>query len=172
MRVILDSVITANGMIARADNTKDWSSKEDWAEFITIAKKAETIIIGKRTYDVARRTTGLLDVVKLRVVLTHHTDQQPTEPETIFMNASPAAILQFIESKGYRTALVSGGRHINSLFIKAGLVDELYLTVEPLILGRGIPLFADGDFDSRLKLLEVKTLTNHQTVQLHYKVIK
>lgn len=31
---------------------------------------------------------------------------------------------------------------------------------------------ANGDFAPRLKLLGVKTLTNRQTVQLHYKVIK
>jgi len=48
----------------------------------------------------------------------------------------------------------------------------LYIDIEPLILGRGIPLFADGDFEARLKLLGLKTLTNHQTIQLHYKVIK
>lgn len=172
MRVILFMVMTANGMIAGDDDAKDWSSKEDWDGFVAMAKKVGNIIIGRRTYDVARKTTGLLDVVKLRVVLTHHTDQQPVEPQTVFMNAPPAKILEYVLSKGYDTALIAGGSFINSLFMKAGLVDELYLTVEPVIIGRGIPLFADGDFQSRLKLLEVKTLANHQTIQLHYRVLK
>lgn len=172
MRVILYIVITANGMIAGVDDTKDWSSKEDWAGFVAMAQKTGAIIIGKRTYDVARRTTGLLPGIKLRIVLTHKIHEKPKSAETIFMNASPQAILQFVASKGYKTVLVAGGSSVNSLFIKTGLINEIYLTVEPHILGRGIPLFSNNDFQTHLKLLGVKTLTNRQTVQLHYQVIK
>lgn len=172
MHVILYIVITANGMIASTDDTKDWSSKEDWAGFVAMAQKIGAIIIGKRTYDVACRTTGLLPGITLRVVLTHKIHEKPKTAETVFMNASPQAILAFVASKGYQMVLVAGGSYINSLFMKAGLIDELYLAVEPHILGRGIPLFSVDDFESRLTLLEVKTLPNHQTVQLHYQIIK
>lgn len=67
------------------------------------------------------------------------------------------------------------GKLFLSMCRKAGnaiIGKNTYIDIEPLILGRGIPLFADGDFAPRLKLLGVKTLTNNQTVQLHYKVIK
>lgn len=56
-------------------------------------------------------------------------------------------------------------------FMKEGLINEIYLDVEPLIFGKGIKLFADSDFEYNLELLEVNKL-NENTVQLHYKVIK
>lgn len=50
----------------------------------------------------------------------------------------------------------------------AGVVDELYITVAPLLFGTGVPLFG-GDLDVRLQLLETRTLDD-DTVLIHYKV--
>lgn len=63
------------------------------------------------------------------------------------------------------------GRRTYDMVKKEGLIDEIYIDIEPLILGRGIPLFAVGDFAPRLTLLEIKPLSNRQTVQLHYQVL-
>ena len=50
--------------------------------------------------------------------------------------------------------------------MKAGLVDELILVVEPVLFGKGLPLLTE-DLDRRLELLDVKKV-NQNTVQLHY----
>lgn len=62
------------------------------------------------------------------------------------------------------------GRCTYDMVKKEGLIDEIYIDIEPLVLGHGILLFADGDFAPRLKLLGIKTLPNNQTVRLHYQV--
>lgn len=55
--------------------------------------------------------------------------------------------------------------------MKEGLVDEIYLDIEPIVLGKGIQLFEDADFESKLELLETRKFSNNE-IQLHYKVLK
>ena len=68
--------------------------------------------------------------------------------------------------------LLAGGARVYSSFIKEGLVDEIYLTVEPVIFGQGKPLLADGDSDVNLKLVSSKKLNKNGTLLLKYIVKK
>ncbi|WP_243507079.1 MULTISPECIES: dihydrofolate reductase family protein [Bacillaceae] len=42
--------------------------------------------------------------------------------------------------------IVGGGALLHS-FIKEKLIDEIILTVAPAVIGRGIPLFKEGDYE-------------------------
>lgn len=55
--------------------------------------------------------------------------------------------------------------------MQENLVDELYLDIEPVIFGSGMPLFAVADFERKLQLIETKKLSVDE-LQLHYKVMK
>lgn len=55
--------------------------------------------------------------------------------------------------------------------MKEDLIDEIYLDVEPLVFGKGIPIFREADFEYELELMEIKKL-NKNTIQLHYRVKK
>lgn len=164
--------MTVNGKIAGIDDDTSWTSKEDWDGFRAMCKKVGNAIIGRRTYDMVKKEgTQLGDI--LTVVLTHDAKLLAKKPtRTLFTNRSTKEVLALLEQKGYKEALVCGGGILNSSFFKEGLIDEMYIDIEPLILGRGIPLFATEDFAPRLKLLDVKRLSNRQTVQLYYRVLK
>lgn len=172
MKTSLYMAITVNGKIARLNDTTDWISQKSWHSFVTMARRVGNVIIGRRTYDVVKKEGTQFDDV-LTIVLTHDAALLAKKsPRTIFTDKPPKDVLTMLERKGFKEAVVAGGRILNSAFLKEGLIDEMYIDIEPLVLGRGIPLFADGDFEARLKLIEVKTLTNHQTIQLHYRVLK
>ena len=172
MKTILYMAMTVNGKIAGIDDDTSWTSKEDWDGFRAMCRKTRNAVIGRRTYDMVKKEgTQLGDI--LTVVLTHDSVLlSKKSPHTIFTDKHPRDVLALLKEKGFGEALVAGGGILNSAFLKGGLIDEIYIDIEPLLLGRGIPLFSDGEFEPRLKLIETKTLTNHQTVQLHYKVIK
>ena len=172
MKVILYMAMTVNGKIAGIDHDTSWTSEEDWAGFLGMCKRVGNAVIGRKTYEMVKKEgTQLGDI--LTVVLTHDSVLlSKKSPHTIFTDSPPRDIVAMLEEREYKEALVAGGGILNSAFLKEGLIDEIYIDIEPLILGRGIPLFADGDFEPRLKLLKVKQLTNHQTIQLHYKILK
>ena len=62
---------------------------------------------------------------------------------------------------------ICGGSSVYGLFLKEGLVDELFLTVEPILFGSGIPL-ASGFDCINMQLVDVTRLGAH-TVLMHYK---
>ncbi|MBI2622162.1 dihydrofolate reductase [Candidatus Microgenomates bacterium] len=168
MKTILYMGISINGYIAKADDNTDWTSKEDWDGFYKHSKVARNIILGKRTFDLAVSDGTFPFPDCLNVVMTHQKVDNKWGKRVVFTDKSPREILEMLQESGFKEVFVAGGGHINSSFMKDGLIDEIYVDVEPIVFGKGIQLFAPEDFEYKLKLLSVKNL-NKNTVQLHYK---
>lgn len=67
--------------------------------------------------------------------------------------------------------MLAGGGKTNYSFLKAGVVDEVIVTVHPLILGKGISLFDGNEIKVELEKVEVKELENGLTT-IRLKVVK
>jgi len=78
--------------------------------------------------------------------------------------ATPGATLQKLFSSGYGAVLAGE-------FLRLGLVDEVVVAVEPVIVARGIPLVTGDGPDLRLELVAVDD-QRQPTVRLHYRVIR
>ena len=72
-----------------------------------------------------------------------------------------------MEHRGYHRFYIDGGKTIQS-FLKEDLIEEMIITVFPVLLGRGIPLF--GELDNQLEFdLVSSQVYLDQLVQLHYR---
>ena len=172
MKVIMVMAVTPNGYIARENDDTSWVTKEDWKRFKDISKKIGCVIIGRRTYEAVIAESQFPLPGRLNVVVTHEKiENKWGEDKVIFTGKSPKDILEMLKKKGFKKACVAGGGINNANFMKQGLIDEILVDVEPTIFGKGIKLFADADFDLKLKLLKVKKLSKNE-LQLHYKVLK
>ena len=163
--------VTVNGYIAKENGDSEWTSEEDLQGFMKHSKNAGNIILGKNTFLEASKQGYFPFPDSLNIVMTHQEIENKWGEKVIFTTKLPKKVLQMLNEKGFETAFIAGGGTLNSSFIKEGLIDEIFLDVEPLIFGKGIPVFAADDFEYELELLEVNKL-NSDTVQLHYKVKK
>ena len=59
---------------------------------------------------------------------------------------------------------------MNALFLGAGLVDEVWLTVEPVIFGQGVDLFRGAELNVRARLIHMEQLNETGTLHLRYAV--
>ena len=150
--------ITINGLIAKPNDDTSFTSQEDHVGFKKICLENKAVIVGQRTYDLLQNDPEFNYPECTYFVLRH---DGPTAKE----------ILTIIEEKGFKSACIIGGGKTNTAFLKDGLINEIYLDIEPYVFGQGIPLFATADFEYKLELLEVKNLSP-QTLQLHYRVQK
>jgi dihydrofolate reductase len=75
-------------------------------------------------------------------------------------------LAEFRKQPGKDIWLMGGGELARD-FLKADLVDELYLGIVPVLLGSGIPLFPSGFPQREFELLENKTYSKG-LVSLHY----
>ena len=169
MKVIFFAAMTVNGKIAHtSDELVDWTSKEDKQFFHAETKKCGVMVMGNTTY----KTIGRPLPGRLNVVMTRHPDKSQNQEGALeFTDKPPAALIADLEKRGFETVAVTGGAQIFSQFLEAGLADELAITIEPKIFGRGVTLFADMARDFALELLEVWNL-NPNVVLLRYKVVK
>jgi len=84
---------------------------------------------------------------------------------------SPKEALSLLEKEGFKPVLLAGGSNLNASFAKEGLIDEIIINIEPVIVGKGIPVFATENFDLKFLLLGTKIIDD-QIIQLRYKVSK
>ncbi len=171
MKTILYMGISINGYIAKSDGDSEWTSKEDLQGFYEQSKKAGNIVMGKNTYKAALQYGYFPFPDAVNVVVSHEAIENKWGENAIVTDGSPKEILKLLEEKGFETAFLAGGGQLNSSFAREHLIDEIYIDVEPLAIGKGIPIFAESDFELELKLLEVQKL-NPDTVQVHYEVVK
>lgn len=170
MKVTLLMCITADGKIAKhAAHLANWTSPEDKRFFVKKTKEARVIIMGLNTF----KTFPKALPERLNMVMHLPTDTPPAPPSNNveFTSTPPAELLTSLAARGYTEAILGGGSTINGLFLTQGLIDEIYLTVEPKLFGTGLDVFSHADVDIDLELLEVNKL-NDQTLQLHYRVKK
>lgn len=166
MKIILYMAITANGYIAKENDETPWS-KDEWKEYVGNAKKTHCMIIGRRTYDIWDKT----ELTNLGIPVLVLSKKINKSQNNIFFIKSIKEALEVIKSNKYLEVMIAGGGKVNGEFFKRGLIDELFLDVEPFIFGQGIPLFSPCVNESKLELLDSKKIGKNG-MQLHYKVLK
>ncbi len=166
MNVIMYMAVSADGFIAGEGDDTSFVTKSEWASFRRILKRTGNVIIGRRTYDILEKKGEFAGLGKLRVVVVTRT--RSDLPLGITTAPSPQAALDLLK-KDFRQVLVAGGGQLNASFMKEGLVDELYLDVEPVVLGKGIKLFGNDRLQAKLSLVGTKKLSANE-IQLHYTV--
>lgn len=168
MKVILYIAMSADGLIAGEGDKTPWSEIE-WESYRDFVKDKGNIVIGRKTYELMRRSNEFKKIGNPFTVVVLNTAKHDAGQNFVFVD-SPQKALEILERKGFKKALVAGGGTLNASFMKEGLIDEIYLDVEPVFLGKGIRLFEKADLDVKLRLLETKKLSADE-IQLHYQVL-
>ncbi|MFA5076139.1 MAG: dihydrofolate reductase family protein [Patescibacteria group bacterium] len=171
MKLTLMMAMTLDGIIAKDKNQNaDWTSPADKKIFVAQTKKTGAIIMGDTTYFlIGKPLPGRFNLV---LSFTPEKYKKQEIPGTLeFFKGTPAEVLKYVENKGFQSAILGGGAGTNSAFLAAGLVNEIMITVEPKIFGRGLNFTEGQDLDLNLELIEAKPIGDN-AVQLRYKVIK
>lgn len=167
MKVILYMAMTPNGMIAKKSDETPWLSSE-WKAYNSMVRRTKNIIVGRRTYTIMKKQNEFERCGNPFTIVVSRRGGANYK-NTVFAS-SPAKALSLLKDKGFKSALVGGGGKLNGSFMKAGLIDEVYVDIEPFLFGNGIRLFSDAEFVKRLRLVGTKRLSKDE-IQLHYKVI-
>jgi dihydrofolate reductase len=172
MKTIGMAVMTLDGCITRhAGEGTAFASREDQAHFHQVLNEFDCSVMGSRSFEIHRSAImAALDQQRLRIVLTDSPAkyaelQRPGSLE--FRRANPAGLLDELAARGLGRCAVLGGARVYTDFIRAGLMDEVWLTLEPLGFGTGRRLF-EGDIDFRFSLLSAETLSS-DTLLLKYR---
>jgi dihydrofolate reductase len=175
MKVTLMMVMSADGKTTDGDKpgAGAWASPEDQKVFMAELDAHDCIVMGSTTYEAAR--TFIRPGAKTpRIILTRKPQKYLSEqrPGLDFFNLTPQEVVRRAEEAGHKSLLLVGGSKTNARFLRTQVVDELLLTVEPLILGAGTPLVAPTGQKIKLTLLETRQLNPQGTLLLRYRILK
>lgn len=169
-------VMSINGRITngKSDYIYDWTSQEDKDQFFKHITKAKLIVMGSSTF-LANKQNIKPNSNQLRIVLTRNPKEYskleiPGQLE--FRNFSPKKVVEFAFKNNYKELLLLGGGVVNSAFLKSDLVDQIVLTVEPLIFGEGKILTETGKYSNQFELKSLKKLNKIGTILLTYEKSK
>jgi dihydrofolate reductase len=157
-KVVLGLGISLDGYIARPNGAVDFLFMPKDYSMAPFFATIDTAIMGRKTLDVALKMGGGSISGSSMVTYVFSRSKPPGERDgLLFVNQSPAALVRQLRNHPGKNIWLMGGGELARDFLKADLVDELYLGIVPVLLGRGIPLFPSPFPQREFKLVENKT---------------
>lgn len=129
----------------------------------------DTVIVGRRTYDwVVNQGYDFPHTDKACYILT--SQSRPKEGSLTFYQGDLKELVQRLKSSNSpKNIFCDGGAQVVHQLLAAQLIDEIILSVVPVLLGAGTRLFNDGRSKQQLELVSSKSFDSG-LVQHHYKV--
>jgi len=158
-----------DGFIARANGAIDWLAivereGEDYG-FKTFFDSVDTMVMGRKTYETALGFDAWHYAGKRCVVLTHQAPASRHGEE--FLSGDLTELVERLGAEGAKRVYVDGGAVI-AQFLAARLIDDLTVSIIPIMLGEGTPLAPRIGRDVRLQLTEHRAFESG-LVQLSYR---
>ena len=174
MKVVAIIVQSVDGLLTRRSDERvyRWTSQEDKKHVRETTAAATLIVLGSATYEAFKQYLKPTSTT-LRIILTTRPDsyKDAVVPGKLeFSNQTPQELVEMYEKKGHKELLLLGGPKIYSSFLKAGLLHELQITIEPLLFGSGKALIETSE-DVELELTSMEKLNERGTLLLKYKVL-
>ena len=159
-KIVLGLGISLDGYIARPDGAVDFLFMPKDYSMADFFASIDTAIMGRKTYDVSKAMGGGGSFgAKIKTYVFSRTLPPGEREGMTFVNSLPSALVEQIRRHKGKDIWLMGGGELGRDFLRADLVDELYLGVVPVLLGEGIPLFPSGFPQRNFALIENKTFS-------------
>lgn len=184
MHVFMIAAISVDGFIAAETSqvSTAWTSAADKQFFRQRTKQAGVVLFGSQTFQTFQRLLpGRVNIVWTRDVAKFR--QQVSLPTVEFTasttavsdrnvlyvtSLAPGEMIARLSQCGCAELAVCGGSQVYTQFLQAGVIETLYLTVESMVFGQGIPLFSQSS-PQPLRLRHHQLLAP-ETLLLEYQV--
>ena len=181
---------SVDGYIATEDGSVQWLeslennlSKEDEqselmtyfkSSFSTFIQSVDCMIMGRKLMEVLSSfnlSKEQWPYIETRVIVLSHTINEAPEnlrDRVEIYSGSIPSLMRELESEGYKHVYVDGGQVITQ-FLELELIDDMTLTLAPILLGSGIPLF--NKLSKKIALEDAKaTAFPNNFVEIKYNV--
>ncbi len=176
-KIILDLAVTLDGFIEGPNGEIDWCIMDDEMNFDGFMAGIDTIFYGRVSYDTwgnyrpdtTADAAELLfwDTIRTKEKYVFTTQHKEDEIAT-FVSNDIARQVNEIKKRGGKDIWLYGGASLIKTFIELDLIDLYRISVHPVALGSGKPLFEHLKERVNLELIETQVYQSG-VVQLIYK---
>lgn len=150
-KVTLGMQVSLDGYVATVDGRLDWAfanfDAEQGASAIETLSQLDTVLLGRANYEEQaaawpNREGPMADIMNnLNKIVFSKTLKQVEWANSRLATGSPAEEIAQLKQQPGKTIGVAGGARFAQSLSKEGLIDEYCLTIHPVVLGSGMPLF-------------------------------
>ena len=161
------AVTTLDGKIAKNKNHNSfsWNSKEDQKYFLNEIKKYDVGILGYSTFKLHEKSCSKRNCI----VFTRNPKRTSKSNKVIFIKPTKPKLLSILKKNNWKNVCILGGSKVYTWFLKNNLLNQLMLTIEPIVFGGGIDIFHGKFPNKKFKLISTKKLNQKGTLLLKYK---
>jgi dihydrofolate reductase len=162
--------MSLDGYIAGPNGEYDWIVMDPEIDFAGMMKQFDTFLIGRKTFDAMKRmgnagksSKGITNIVCSRTL-------KPSDYPKVRIEADAERAVKELKDKPGKDIAIFGGGELFRSLLAAGLVDRLEMSVIPVLLGTGIPVFPPpGRVTLKLRAQRVYQKTG--TLGLEYDIL-
>lgn len=152
-KIVLYIATSLDGYIARKDGSVDWLPPLDdqdygYSEFLATV---DTVVMGRTTYEQLPELGGYPYEGKKGYVFS--TARKGRDANVEFVSGPAKEFAERLRSENGSDIWLVGGAELVDSFLSAGLIDRYIISVVPVILGEGIPLFFPDGRERILRLV-------------------
>lgn len=172
-KLVLYIASSLDGYIATDEHNLDWlfsvegEGDNGYSKFY---ETIDTILMGRVTYDWVMEHENEDFPYKGKECYVFSKTKKENNEYVTFIGEDIVQFLTDLKNKNGKNIWLVGGGELLHTFIKEKLVDELIITIAPRLVGKGIPLFKNNDFQTSLTLKSINRF--NQFVELCYEVVK
>jgi dihydrofolate reductase len=162
-KVVFGGANSLDNYFARKDDAVDWLMwSDEVSEFLAdYWKRFDTIVMGRRTYEVALRMgSGSGAYPGMKNYVFSRTMKKTPAPGVELVSEDAGEFVRRLKAQEGKDICVMGGGLLARSLFEADLIDEVGFNIHPVLLGSGIPIFHEMDHQIDLELLDCKTLKN------------
>ena len=170
-RVRYSVACSLDGYIAGPNGEYDWIVMDPEIDFSEMMTRFDTFLIGRKTFEAMRRMAEAAPPAPGIQNFVFSKTLRPEDCPDATLSADAEGVVADLRKKpGKDIALFGGGELFRSL-LAAGLVDEVGVSVIPVLLGGGIPLLPSPADRARLRLKKHRVYEKTGTVGLEYDIV-
>ena len=170
MEVTIEMAASINGLIATEEGSEDFLSDRNYQIMLDFLKEQDCLVYGNTTFkNVISWGEDYINALKdITVIIFSKTKQTSNYKNVIYVD-SIDKFKKVCKEKHLNKIFVSGGAHINTLFLENNLANRIIINYNPYLLTKGINLFEGKYLEKELQLEKV-VKEEEGIVQIWYKV--
>lgn len=169
-RIILDLAVTLDGFIEGENGEVDWCIMDPDMGFTNFLNQVDTIFYGRKSYDLwgqyipqaedSDSEKEIWELVHSKEKYVFSRTKTGDDNRAVFINENILEEVTKLKNKPGKDIWLYGGASLITTFINLGLVDEFRLSIHPVILGEGKPMFIDIKQRLNLKMVNTRTFSS------------
>ena len=151
-RLKLYVATSVDGYIARHDGDASWQLRDADYGYEAFFAGIDTVLLGRRAYERALTSDRWPYPQRRVIVFTRNRELAIASPDTAATSRAPRDVVLDLRTRDGKDLWLGGGSELVRTCLDAALIDEVIVSIHPVILGGGISFVATGGTSLPLRL--------------------